>query len=465
MEAIIPRCAGLDVHNKEVQANIRCLDMQTGRLTFTEVRSFSTMTDGLEALAAWLEEHGVTHVAMESTGVFWKPVFNVLEGYGDRFTLLLCNAQHIKNVPGRKTDVKDCQWICQLEQHGLLRGSFVPPGALRELRDLTRHRAELNDNRARVVNRLHKVLQDANIKLSAVASDVLGKSGRAMIQALIAGQTDPLLLAGLAQRRLKRKRAQLAQALRGHVTEHHRHMLRMHWAQLQELERLIGEQDKRIDAQVASARLNETCAIRTPLPPACAEPAQRSQDSAPPLPPQAVPPKPKPTPTPYTFPEAIQALEKVCGLATDSSQNILAEIGTDMSRFPSHEHLCSWTGICPGNRQSAGKRGSGKTNKGNRWLRRAMTQSAWAATHTKDSYFRAQYKRLVGRRGKKRAIVAVAHGLLVTIYHILKYHTEYVDLGADYFEHLHEERRLRRHISALVALGYTITPPQLKAAS
>lgn len=459
MEAIIPRCAGLDVHNKEVQANIRILDMHTGQLTCNEVRSFSTMTCGLKELAAWLFEQGVTHVAMESTGVFWKPVFNVLDG---RFEVLLCNAQHIKNVPGRKTDVKDCQWICQLNQHGLLKGSYVPSTPQRELRDLTRHRVELLEDRTRVVNRLHKILQDANIKLSAVASDVLGASGRAMIQALIAGQNDPRQLTMLAKGKLKRKHAALVQALEGNVSEHHRHMLRVHWAQLEMLERLIREQEQQITAQMKSQRLNAQALAQQALatnnekaPEATTEPEKVPEEPA----------KKKVVPAPYTFPQAIEAISKVTGIAEDSAQGILAEIGTEMAQFPGTREIASWTGICPGNRQSAKKRGSGKTTKGNHWLRRVLTQCAWATTRKKDSYFRAQFKRLVGRRGKKRALLAVGHSLLVTIYHILKYHTEYVDLGFDYFDRLHDDRRLRKHIKALEALGYTLIAPPAKAAS
>ena len=454
MEAIIPHCAGLDVHNKEVQANIRILDLHTGQLTFNEVRSFSTMTCGLKELAAWLAEQGVTHVAMESTGVFWKPIFNMLDG---RFKVLLCNAQHIKNVPGRKTDVKDCQWICHLNQYGLLKGSYVPSTPQRELRDLTRHRAELLNDRTRVVNRLHKILQDANIKLSCVVTDVLGVSGRAMIQALIAGIKDPKALAALAKRKLKRKHAELVKALEGGVSEHHQHMLKVHWEQLEMLERLIREQEQRIAAQMQSERLNakaveqQTVAAKAPTAPAqpekvAPEPAQK----------KAVPPA-------YTFPQALEAIIKVTGIAEDSAQAILAETGTDMLQFPGAREISSWTGICPGNRQSAKKRGSGKTNKGNHWLRRVLTQCAWAATRKKDSYFRAQFKRLVGRRGKKRALLAVGHSLLVTIYHMLKYHTEYVDLGPEYLERLHDHRRLRKHIKALEILGYKLIAPPAKA--
>ena len=318
-----------------------------------------------------------------------------------------------------------------------------------------------------------------------------------MVQALIAGQTDPQMLAGLAQRRLKRKRPQLVQAFHGHVTEHHRHMLRMHWEHLQTLERMIAAEDRRIEEQLASARLNAACATPcggvpeaqlpeksavqtlaqvaarcdadsappTAAPPAQALPAQLPQPNAPPTADPGAVPQRRPVPPPYTFPEAVQALQWIYGIARVGAESILAEIGTNMSQFPSDSHICSWTGICPGNRQSGGKRHSGKTNKGNRWLRRVLTQCAWAATHKKDSYFRALYHRLLGRRGKKRALIAVAHSMLVTIYHMLKYHTNFVDLGVDYFEHLHAERRVRRHIKLLEALGYTITPPGARAAA
>jgi transposase len=412
METVHRCCAGLDVHKKTIAACVRRSDHQ-GRL-HEDIRTFGTMTSDLLALADWMSAQGVTHVAMESTGVFWKPVFNILEG---SFELLLVNARHIKQVPGRKTDVKDCQWIAQLLQHGLLRASYVPQRPQQELRDLTRHRAQLVGEHTRVANRIHKTLEDANIKLAAVASDILGVSGRQMIEALIRGQEDPAKLADLARRKLRAKIPQLQEALHGRVTEHHRFMLRTLMGHLQYLESTIQHFNTRIEELT--------------LP----------------------------------FADQIQHLSQVPGLERRSIENVLAEIGTDMDRFPTHAQLASWAGMCSGNRESAGKRSSGRTTPGNRWLRSTLAQAAWAASHKKDSYFQAQYRRLAGRRGKKRAAVAVGHSLLVVIYHMLKDGRDYQELGADYLDRLDPARVTRYHVKRLERLGYEVTlTPQKSAA-
>jgi transposase len=455
MQAIIYRCAGVDVHKKTIQVCIRCLDPRTGKLVVKVIRQFGTTTAELFAMACWLAEYGVTHVAMESTGVYWKPVFNLLEG---RYEVLLCNAQHVKQVPGRKTDTKDCDWLCQLLQHGLLRGSFIPPRAMRELRDLTRHRSELTNDKTRVANRIHKVLEDANIKLACVATDILGASGRGMLQALMAGQTDPTELVKLARTRLKRKAQALKEALAGRFGEHHRDMLRTHWQHLTSLESMIRHLDTRIDALIASEALSPTTPV-TPVQqtkPTLQEAQEETHPAAEHKEAPAASSK-KELVRPLTFKAAVAALVQMWGVDVRSAENILAEIGTDMSRFPTHGHLSSWGGVCPGNNESAGKRHSGRMRKGNRWLRCALTQAAWAATHAKDSYFAAQFKRLAAKRGKKRALMAIAHAMLVTIYHMLKEQTPYQDLGVDYFEHLLGERRRKRYIRGLQALGFVVT--------
>jgi transposase len=374
MDILYPCCAGLDVHKKTVVACIRRLGPE-GQPD-EQVRTFGTMTSDLLELADWLAAHGVVQVAMESTGVYWKPVFYLLE---DRFSLMLVNAQHIKQVPGRKTDVKDCQWIAQLLQHGLLRPSFVPPTEIRELRDLTRQRSQFISERAAVANRIQKVLEDANIKLASVASEVLGVSGRAMIAALIAGQSEPERLADLARRKLRRKIPQLKQALHGRVTDHHRFLLRTLMDHVRHLDQLIEQFHDRIDEVMAP------------------------------------------------FAQAVDRLVTIPGVNRHAAEVIVAEIGTDMKRFPTAGHLSSWAGMCSGNHQSAGKRQSGRTTKGDRWLRQTLVQVAWAASHTKGTFLAATYHRWVKRMGKKRALVALGHKLLVIIYELLKDQTTYIE--------------------------------------
>jgi transposase len=404
VDTLYPRCAGIDVHKSNVVVCVRCCD-GAGKV-FEEVRTFATMTRDLLALSDWLAEHGVTHVAMESTGVYWKPVFNILEG---RVAVILVNAEHIKKVPGRKTDVKDCQWIAQLLQHGLLKASFVPPLPIRELRDLTRQRTQLIQERTAAVNRIQKVLEDANIKLAGVATDVLGVSGRDMLEALIAGETDPEKLADLARRRLREKIPVLRLALQGRVTDHHRFLLRMHLDHVTHLEELIGRLGDRIEEALAP------------------------------------------------FAPAVEQLQTIPGINQRVAETVVAEIGTRMEQFPSADHLASWAGMCPGNNESAGKRRSGRTVKGNRWLKRILVQAAWAVSHTKGTYLAAQYRRLARRRGCKRALVAVGHTLLVIIYHVLKRGTAYAELGADFLERLEPARLTRQLVKRLEALGHKVT--------
>jgi len=365
------------------------------------------------AMADWMTAQGVTHVAMESTGVFWKPIYNILEG---RFTMLLVNARHLKQVPGRKSDVRDCQWIAQLLQYGLLKASFIPPRSQRELRDLTRHRTQLVEEKARAANRIHKVLQDTNIKLSSVATDVLGASGRAMLEALITGEEDPVKLADLAQRKLRGKIPQLEKALEGHLTEHHRFMLKLLWKQLAQQEELIAELDSRIEEQTRP------------------------------------------------FAAEIDRLDAVPGVDRRVAEVVLAEVGPDMKAFPTHENLASWAGMCPGNEESAGKRVRKRITPGNRWLKRTLAQATWAASHSKNSYLAAQYRRLAGRRGKKRALIAVGHSILVIFYHMLKTGTTYTDLGGDFFDRLEPQRLTRYYVKRLESLGHKVTLESCAAA-
>lgn len=399
MEVVYERCSGLDVHPETVTA---CVLTPEGR----ETRTFSTMTRDLLQLARWLAEHGVTHVAMESTGVYWKPVYNLLE---DDFTVLVVNPQHIKNVPGRKTDVSDAEWIADLLRHGLIRGSYIPERWQRELRELVRYRRRLSEQRAQVVNRIQKVLEGANIKLGAVASDVAGASGRAMLAAMVAGVEDAQALADLAQGKLKEKRVQLEQALHGLMGAHQRMMLE---SQLRHLDFL--------DAEIA--RLDQEVSKRM-----------------------------------RPFEEAIQRLDEIPGIGRRLAEQILTETGLDMSRFPSAEHLASWARICPGNNESAGKRHSGRTGHANPWLRSALVEAAWAASHTRDTYLAAQYHRIAARRGKKRAAVAVAHTILMIIYHMLRNGTTYRDLGGNYFDQRNRQTIVRRAVRRIEKLGYQVT--------
>jgi transposase len=400
MDQVYRRCAGLDIHKKSVWACVRA----DGREFIEE---FGTMSRELLRLGDWLASHRVTIVAMESTGVFWKPIWNLLE---DRFELMLVNAQHIKQVPGRKTDVRDCAWIAQLLEHGLLKASFVPQRPQRELRDLTRQRTQLLGDRARVANRIHKTLEDANIKLACVATDILGRSGRAILDALVAGNLTPEQMAELVHKRMEEKKPLLREALAGKPTAHHRFMLGQLLGQIDALDAIIETFDARIDE------------VMSPL--------QH---------------------------DAVKKLDEVPGFDQRTGQNVIAEIGMDMGRFPSGHHLASWAGICPGNNESAGKRKSGRTRKANRWLKTALTQAAWGASRTQRSYFRVQHHRLTKRRGVKRATIAVAHSLLLTVYSLMSSLDPYTDLGANHFENLNSpEKQAEKMIQKLKRLGYTV---------
>lgn len=400
MDVTYERCAGLDVHKKSVTA---CVITPQGQ----DTKTFGTMTDDLLQLADWLLGRGVTHVAMESTGVYWVPVYNLLEGLG--LSLLVVNAQHIKTVPGRKTDVQDAEWIADLLRHGLLRGSYIPDRPQRELRELVRHRRSLIQERSRVVNRIEKLLEGANIKLSSVVSDLTGASGRSILEALAQGTEDPALLAELAKGSLRQKRSELSLSLRGLMGCHQRMLLQSLLRQLTFLEGEIGALDEEVARRMAP------------------------------------------------FEEMIQRLDAVPGIGRRGAEEILAEIGTDMRRFPTAAHLASWARVCPGNNESAGKRKSGATGHANRWLRTALTQAAQAAARKRDSYFWLHYHRLAARRGKKRAIMALAHSLLVVAYHLLLRGARYQDLGPDHFDIRDRQRLTHRLVHRLQGLGYTVT--------
>ena len=404
MDVLYERCCGLDIHKKTVVACL--ITPGADGKPRKEIRSFGTMTDELLQLADWLAAAGCTHVAMESTGVYWKPIYNLLE---DTITLLLANARHMKAVPGRKTDVRDCEWIADLLRHGLLKASYVPDRPQRELRELTRYRTALVRERTAAVNRLQKTLEGANIKLASVASDIMGKSGRAMLAALVAGTTDTTALAELARGQLREKRADLERALRGRMGAHQRFLLAEQLAHIDHL-------DARID------RLSTEIAVRL-------RPVE----------------------------ERLTRLETIPGVGRRTAELLVAEIGTDMSRFPTASHLASWAGICPGSNESAGKRRSGKTRKGSPWLRAALVEAARAAARTKATYLSVQYHRLAMRRGPKKAAVAVGHRLLVIVYHLLQDGGRYHELGV---AHLEERRRrtAQRHlVQRLEGLGYKVT--------
>lgn len=407
MDVVHTHCAGLDVHKKTVVASVIVPDGKTGLQK--ETRTFGTMTSDLLALSDWLMGYGVTHVAMESTGEYWKPVFNILE---NNFEVLLVNAQHIKAVPGRKTDVKDSEWIAELLRHGLLKASFVPPLGQRELRELTRYRSTFVRERATLVNRVQKVLESANIKLASVATDVMGVSGRAMLEALIEGQASPAEMAELAQKRMREKRELLAKALEGCVKPHHRFVLTELLCQIDHLDETIDRFNQQVE---------EYC---------------------------------------RPFEEAVALLDTIPGVGREVAEVIVSEIGTDMDRFPSADHLASWSGVAPGNNESAGKRRSGKTTKGNKALCSALNQAAHAAARTKNTYLSAQYRRLAARRGKKKAIVALEHTILVIAYHLIKRHEPYCELGGDYFDKRRPEATAKHLVKRLEQLGYSVSLQQ-----
>jgi transposase len=400
MEVIHERCAGLDVHKKEI---VVCFLTSSGK----EIKKFGTMTEDLLKMADWLVEQDCTHVAMESTGVYWKPVYNLLESTD--VEVLLVNAQHIKTVPGRKTDVNDAEWIAKLLRHGLVRGSFVPDRPQRELRELTRYRRSLIQERSREANRIQKVLEGANIKLGSVATDVLGKSGRAMIEHLVAGVEDPAILSDLAIGQLKKKKDALKKALNGLMGEHQRFILGEQLNHIKDLERRI----ERLDAEIKERLL--------------------------------------------PFEAQLQLLDQITGVNLRTAEDIIVEIGSDMSRFPTDKHIACWAGICPGNNESAGKRKSGRSRPGNRWLRISLVLAARAAANSKGTYLSAQYHRIASRRGKKRAIVAVAHTILVIIYHMLKTGEVYKDKGVNFFDRINEESLIKRTKRRMESLGYNVS--------
>ena len=407
MEVLYPRCAGLDVHKDSVVA---CTRIQEGSRARHSVETFGTTTTALLALSDWLGEQGVTHFAMEATGVYWKPVWHVLE---ESFDLVLANAMHIKNVPGRKTDVNDATWIADLLAHGLIRASFVPPTPIQDLRTLMRTRKQLVRERAQHVQRIQKTLEDANIKFASVISDVTGTSGRAILRALIDGETDPEALLALTTGRLRTSRQKLIESLRGHVRSHHRFLLKLHLDQIEAIEQAMEAVDAEVRSHLEPFRATTTRLMTMP------------------------------------------------GISDVTAQVIVSEVGTDMSRFPTAGHLVSWAGLCPRNDESAGKRRSTRVRQGAPWLKTTLVQAPWAAARTKDSYLHAQFLRLKGRRGPKKAILAVAASMLTSAYHMLRDAVDYRDLGPNHFDALDRERSAARLVRRLRSLGYEV---DLKAA-
>lgn len=398
MEVLHPRCAGIDVHKDVVVAAVRCVSEPVHR----EVRSFGTTTSELMSLSEWLESHQCTHVVMEATGVYWKPVWHLLE---EGFELVLVNAQHVKAVPGRKTDVGDAQWLAELLAHGLVRSSFVPPARIQELRDLTRTRKQLVRELSQHTLRIQKVLEDANLKLGSVLSSVVGKSGRAILKAIVEGETNPEKLAELAQGTARKKRSELIEALRGRVTEHHRRLLKLHLGLIDTLQVAMKEVDDSVGKTL--------------------EPIQARA----------------------------QLLTTMPGVSDIAASVIVAEIGVDMTRFPSPGHLVSWAGMCPRNDESAGKRRSTRLRKGGTWLKTTLVTCAWTAVRTKDSYLKAQFLRLKARRGAKKAIMAIAASMLTACFFMLRDEVPYKDLGAQHFDRHDTGKTIGRLVKRLEALG------------
>ncbi|HKC96603.1 MAG TPA: IS110 family transposase [Methylomirabilota bacterium] len=402
MDVVHVKCAGLDVHQQTVVA---CARIGAGPTVTYDVRTFGTTTSDLLALSDWLTTHGCTHVALESTGVFWKPVWAVLDG---SFALVLANAMHIRNIPGRKSDVNDATWIADLLAHGLIRRSFVPPASVQELRDLTRTRKQRVRAIAQHTLRIQKTLETANVKLTSVLTDIMGVSGRAILAALVAGETQPERLAALVSGKVKASRAELAAALYGRVTAHHRFMLKLHLGQIEALEAAVRD---------VEARLGEALA---------------------------------------PFRAAVDHLITMPGVSETVARVIVAEIGFDMTRFPSAAHLVSWAGLCPRLHESAGKRLSTRTRSSNPWLKTTLVQAAWSAARKKDSYFRAQFLRIKSRRGPKKAVLAVAASMLTAAYHMLRHHADYRDLGADHFDRRDKAKLAKRLIARLHDLGLVV---------
>lgn len=465
MELVYPRCCGIDIHKKTIVACLITPRSDGGRQK--EIRTFRTVTTELLLCLDWLTHAGCTHVAMESTGVYWKPIYNLFDGHME---LLVVNAQHIKAVPGRKTDVRDAEWIADLLQHGLLKGSFIPPAPQRELRELTRYRKSVIEERARAINRLQKTLEDTNIQLGDVATDILGKSAKAMLQALLDGETDPAKVADLALGKLKKKRSELEEALVGTIKPHHRFLL---GEQLQLVETL-DQAITRISQEIAT-RLDPPSDPTDPdqAPSPLARKESRAVEAAAPQEMQALPPSPleqgsleaaADPPPPLTeglpilsWQKAIELADTIPGVNRKAAEAILAEIGIDMSRFPRAAHLASWAGMCPGNNESAGKRLPGKTKKGNVWLRQHLVEAAHAAAHTKNTSISSLYHRIKSRHGPKTAIMAVGHSLLVALYHMLTRQVEYQDLGKNYFDEQGKQMLEKRLVRRLELLGYQVS--------
>lgn len=400
MQVVHDHCCGLDVHKKSVVA---CTITPEGK----ETRTFGTTTKEILALVDWITVKGCAHAAMESTGVYWKPIYNLLEQ--SDITALVVNARHIKAVPGRKTDVKDAEWIADLLRHGLLQGSYIPDRSQRELREVVRYRRSLIEERTREVQRIQKVLEGANIKLSSVTTDIMGVSGRAMIESIINGIDNPIILAKMAKGRMKSKHDQLVDALHGLINNHQRMMLSIQIQHINSLDLAIAELDKEIEERMRP------------------------------------------------FEHELELLDTIPGVGLRTAEQIIAEIGVDMERFPTHAHLASWAGMAPGNNESAGKRKSGRTRKGNKSLRSTLTEAARAAAHTKDTYLSAQYGRIAAHRGKKRATVAVGHSILIIAYHILKTGKPYTELGSDYFDQRRKNAIVNSAIKRLASLGLKVT--------
>jgi transposase len=453
MQIIHRCCCGLDVHKKLIVACLISLN-EAGEFQ-KEIRCFPTMTKDILALADWLTSAGCTHVAMESTGVYWRPIWNLLEG---QFELLLVNAQHIKAVPGRKTDLKDAEWIADLLQHGLLRPSFVPPAPQRHLRELTRYRSTLLAERARLVNRLHKVLEDTNLKLTAVVTTIMGLSARDMLDALLQGETNPEVLAKLARGKLRKTREDLEQALVGRVDDQHRFLLTSLLTHVDFLDEQVADCNGAIEqflaapsdekAELVSSASDEPRQAQAPLSSTpVGTDSMLAQDRVPEDGPKV----------PLSYQQAIALLDSIPGVNQRLAEIVIAEVGTDMQRFPTAQHLASWVGICPGNHQSAGKQIRGTTRKGDRWLRQALIEAAQGAMRTKDTYSSAQGRRLTHRRGKKRAVVAVAHSMLIIAYHVLQRQQPYQDLGSNYFDERERSAVARQSVRRLEQLGFKVT--------